>query len=43
MGAIADRQRKFVRQLLGVGVAAVFRESELEVISDRTVSEEDQR
>lgn len=43
MGVTANRRRKFLRQLLGVGVAAVFRESELDEIAERTVSEEDQR
>lgn len=43
MGATADRRRKFILSLLGVGLAAVSREAELEAVTERTVHEEDQR
>ncbi len=42
MGATADRRRKFVLNLIGVGIAAVVRERELNAIADRTVTENDQ-
>jgi hypothetical protein len=42
MGATADRRRKFLLGLLGTGVAAVYREAELQAVADRTVHEDDQ-
>jgi hypothetical protein len=45
MGVVSDRRKHFVLSLLGTGIVAVWRESELKAASPRaalTVSEEDQ-